>query len=142
MILKFIVPGPPQGKARARTVLNRHTGRVSSYTPENTVIYENLITMSFLEQCGRKRFESTTPISVSIIATFPIPKSTSKKRANQMTAGSIRPTKKPDADNISKCILDALNGVAYYDDSQVVSLEVKKIYGKEPGVTVFMSEVD
>lgn len=141
MILQFSIPGQPQGKARARTVQNHHTGKTMSFTPEKTVMYENLIKVSYLEQCGRKKAEKDTPLCVKILAGFQIPKSTSIKRERQMLAGSLRPTKKPDADNISKCILDALNGIAYHDDSQVTELEVKKIYAKVPGVTVFISEM-
>ena len=141
MILKFTVPGPPQGKARARTVHNTHTGKVMSFTPENTVVYENLIKGCFLEQCGRKCFDKGIPVAVSIVAGFQIPKSTSQKRERQMLSGMIRPTKKPDADNISKCVLDSLNGIAYHDDSQVTELEIRKIYAKNPGITVFIREM-
>lgn len=140
MILKFTVPGPPQGKARARTVANPRTGNAHSYTPEKTALYENLVKVCFLEQCGRKKFEKDTPVYVSMLARYPIPKSASKKRTSQMISGTIRPTKKPDIDNISKCILDALNTIAYHDDSQVVELVIKKVYSSEPGVSVYMRD--
>lgn len=140
MMLNFTVPGPPQGKARARTVFNPHTGQTHSYTPDSTVLYENLVKYSFLEQCGRKKFEKDTPVYVSMLARYPIPKSASKKRTSQMISGTIRPTKKPDIDNISKCILDALNTIAYHDDSQVVELVIKKVYSSEPGVSVYMRD--
>ena len=121
--------------------MNRYTGKTMSFTPEKTALYENLIKVSYFEQCGRRNVEKGTPISIKIIAGFQIPKSTSLKRERQMLAGLLRPTKRPDADNISKCILDALNGIAYYDDSQVTDLEVIKIYAKEPGVRVFIREM-
>ena len=38
----FTVPGPPQGKSRARTVANKYTGKSVSYTPDKTVLYEKL----------------------------------------------------------------------------------------------------
>lgn len=47
MKLFIVIPGKPQGKARARTCKTGH-----SYTPENTVLYENLIKTSFLERYG------------------------------------------------------------------------------------------
>ena len=50
----------------------------------------------------------------------------------------IRPTKKPDVDNITKSILDSLNGIAYKDDSQVTGLEVMKEYGEIPMVRVIL----
>ena len=37
-----------------------------------------------------------------------------------MLEWEIRPTKRPDLDNIAKAVLDALNGLAYQDDSQIV----------------------
>lgn len=52
------------------------------------------------------------------------------------------PLKKPDVDNVAKIILDALNGIAYRDDKQVVTLIVKKSYAGESGVGVTISEVE
>lgn len=49
-MIAFTIPGPPQGKARARTCRNGH-----SYTPKNTVLYENLVKTEFLRQCGREQ---------------------------------------------------------------------------------------
>ena len=57
-----------------------------------------------------------------------------------MITDEIKPTKKPDADNIAKAVCDALNGIAYKDDSQVVDLTVRKYYSKFPRVQVFISE--
>ena len=79
------------------------------------------------------------PVSVRIEAYFPVPKSFSNKRAGKALAGEIAPTKKPDADNIAKIICDALNGVAYMDDTQVIELTVVKKYAKEPKVKVSIS---
>ena len=56
-----------------------------------------------------------------------------------MIAGQRTPTKKPDADNIAKVVCDALNGVAYKDDTQIVSLHIKKSYtADEPRVEVMI----
>jgi len=49
-------------------------------------------------------------------------------------------TKKPDVENVSKSILDALNEVAYYDDSQIVSLSVEKFRSVNPRAEVFIEE--
>ena len=43
LLITFDVPGTPQGKARARTVRNKYSGAIRSYTPDTTVLYENLI---------------------------------------------------------------------------------------------------
>jgi Holliday junction resolvase RusA-like endonuclease len=53
----------------------------------------------------------------------------------------IRPTKKPDADNILKAVLDALNGLAYNDDSQIVSARIEKLYSDNPRVEIVISNL-
>ena len=50
--------------------------------------------------------------------------------------GELHPTKKPDADNIGKIVADALNGVAYQDDAQIILLQIRKTYSEEPRVVV------
>jgi Holliday junction resolvase RusA-like endonuclease len=69
-----------------------------------------------------------------------MPASASKKKQQSMLHGGIRPTKKPDCDNIAKAVLDALNGIAYYDDSQVVTVTVEKLYSDTPRVEVEITE--
>lgn len=132
--IKFTIPGPPKGKARARTVRTKG-GQTFSYTPEGTVLYENLIKTSYAQEC-RESFHNGEPLEVRIRAFYGIPKSTSKKKQKEMLSGLIYPTKKPDIDNIAKCILDALNGVAFHDDTQVVRLFMEKKYAERPRVEV------
>lgn len=57
-----------------------------------------------------------------------------------MLDGEILPLKKPDMDNIVKVIADALNSVAYQDDSQVVLVKAKKVYSALEGVDVTIEE--
>lgn len=135
----FTVPGEPQGKARARTC-GGHT-----YTPEKTVLYENLIKTEYARQCGNRKFATlpdgtAQPVAVRIEAVYGIPKSYSKKKRERALNGELAPTKKPDADNIAKVVCDALNGVAYVDDTQVVDLRVFKRFG-EPCVTISICEI-
>lgn len=132
MKVVFTVPGEPQGKARARTCRNGHT-----YTPENTVLYENLVKTEYERQCGKAMVEEGIPLSMTIIAHYSIPASWSKSKKSLAEKNEIRPTKKPDADNVAKVICDALNGVAYKDDTQVVSLFVQKVFG-EPKTVVLL----
>lgn len=49
-----------------------------------------------------------------------------------MIKGEIRPTKKPDLDNVAKIICDGLNKIAYEDDSQIIDLTVTKYYAEIP----------
>lgn len=135
--MHFEVMGMPQGKARART------GKGFGYTPEKTELYENLIKISYLAAENRKTFFDKEPVEMYITALFPIPKSTTKKDRERIRNKELFPTKKPDADNIAKVICDALNGVAYHDDTQVVKLTVRKAYTEdEPKVVVAMGVFD
>lgn len=53
-----------------------------------------------------------------------------------MNMGKIFPTKKPDIDNVIKVIADALNGVAYDDDKQIIDVSARKVYSETPRVDV------
>ena len=83
----FHVPGKPQGKARAKTVRNRSTGNVHSYIPEGDLLYENYIKNQFLNHAKGFYLEREKPVSLSIIARFLPPKSTSKKRHDIVNIG-------------------------------------------------------
>lgn len=137
MKFRFMVPGEPVGKGRPRVV--RRGGFTQTYTPEKTASYENLVKLEFQRQGGRMLKDG--PVFLSIQAWCGIPKSVSKRKREAMMGGLIRPTKKPDCDNVAKTIADALNGLAWRDDSQVVSLLVVKRFGEEPGVEVTIEEV-
>ncbi|MGF7145326.1 Holliday junction resolvase RusA-like endonuclease [Anaerotaenia torta] len=132
MVISFTIPGPPQGKARARTTYH------GTYTPEKTVLYENLIKLMYQQQTD---YMSEKPLEVFIMACYEPPKSTSKKMREQMLSRAMHPTKKPDIDNIAKVVLDALNGVAYKDDTQVVQLTMSKVYSSMARVDVKIREV-
>lgn len=136
----FTIPGKPQGKARARTGYNPKAGRVTSHTPGNTVLYENLIKTRYMEE-NDKSFVDGEPLTVSILACFEPVKSVSKKQRERMLQRKVYPTKKPDIDNIVKVVLDALNGLAYKDDTQVVKVAATKIYDGNARVEVRIEEL-
>lgn len=134
MTVNFAAKGDPQGKGRPR--FNRRTGSV--YTPEKTANYEEYIGLKYNQQCG-KTFPEDSQLRLEIDAYVKIPAGTSKKRRAKMLAGEIRPTSKPDGDNIQKIIADALNGVAYKDDKAIVSWRCDKWYGEVAKVIVKVS---
>lgn len=138
--VKFTIPGEPCGKGRARTVKNPKTGKTHSFTPEKTVIYENLVKMEYQRQCQNLMFPEGTLIDMRITAYYGIPKSVSNKKRDSMIAHRIRPTKKPDIDNLFKTVADSLNNIAYHDDSQIVDGMVRKFYSDQPRVVVTIQE--
>ena len=132
--MKIIIQGKVQAKQRPR-----FNGKFT-YTPEQTKNYENWVKLSFINEYPNfKPLENE--LEVSIKAYFEIPKSVSKKKREQMLNGNIRPTIKPDLDNIAKSILDALNKLAYIDDKQIVLLKVEKLYDASPRVELTVEEI-
>jgi Holliday junction resolvase RusA-like endonuclease len=41
----------------------------------------------------------------------------------------VRPAHAPDIDKLLRAVMDALTGIAYADDSQVIEVMVSKVYG-------------
>lgn len=121
----FTIPGKVATKGRPR--FSTANGVPRTYTPANTVLYENLVKTIWM-QSGCEKLDGC--ISAVIVAVYPIPKSISKKKREALK-GSPYPHK-GDCDNVAKIILDSLNGLAYDDDAQVTSLTVQKIYGDDP----------
>ena len=135
MIYEFEVPGKIIGKGRPR--VNSYTGNV--YTPTRTKDYETLVEQYFLLKYPRfKPFEGR--VQVEINALFEVPKSTKQSDKELMLENKINPTKKPDIDNIVKIILDAMNGIAFKDDTQITKLFVEKTYSTSEAVKIKISE--
>lgn len=131
--IKFTVFGQPVAKGRPIF------GNGHAYTPEKTVNYEQLVKVSYLQTERVKFMDGQLKAELKIY--FAIPKSTSKKLRAMMINNVVRPTKKPDIDNVEKAIFDALNGFAYNDDSQIVSCWADKYYSEQPRVEVLIYEV-
>lgn len=139
MKIQFVVGGEPKGKARPRFA--RVYDGVSVRTPKATKEYEQNIKVTYLEQCGNVKFPEDSQLELSVAAYFKIPKSGSKKKKAEMRIGGIRPTKKPDGDNILKAVADALNGVCYKDDKNIVKMSIEKFYSDVPRIEVVVQEV-
>lgn len=132
-MIKLTIPGPPCAKQRPRL------GKYGTYTPEKTMNYETLVKELYIVEHHNRQLEGA--LSMTVRAYFQIPKSASQKKAVEMQEGKIRPTTKPDWDNVGKIVADALNGLAYRDDSQIVRATVEKYYSDEPRVEVEIQEM-
>jgi Holliday junction resolvase RusA-like endonuclease len=137
MTVQFTVPGPPVAKGRPR--FHRASGR--TYTPEKTVRYEDTV-RTFASQAMAGNAPMQGPLLVAVAFWVTVPSSWSKKRQQEAIAGEIQPTKKPDLDNCVKAIKDALNGIVWRDDSQVVTLRLKKRYSDTPRTEVVVRQVE
>lgn len=123
---EFFVPGRPQGKSRPRFA--RKSGIV--YTPTATRQYEQYIQKCFLGTSRESPEKVMPPILIQIDA-IKVP-----KRKSDKWWGS-----RPDADNILKVVCDALNGIAYTDDADIVEARVRKICGPVAGLNIRISTI-
>ena len=144
--LSFVVPGEPRGKGRPRFQLRK--GRdgqnfIHKHTDDRTLSYEAKIGhLGGLAMAGRQPFERGTPLRCTVLATYAIAASWSKKKQAAALAQAIRPTKKPDGDNILKTVGDALNSVAWADDVDVVEWVLVKVYGTTPSLRITIKQVE
>lgn len=131
-MIAFEIPGEPIGKGRARFV--RATGR--AFTPAKTHSYEGRIAQA-AQQAMAGQEPWTGPVKLECRAVYLHPQSWSAKKK----ASADWKTSKPDADNILKCVKDALNKIAFHDDAQVAIATVQKKYGPIAKLVVVVTDL-
>lgn len=130
------VYGEPKGKGRPRFA--RQGNFVKTYTDAQTIGKENEIKRAF-SISGLPKIEKGNQIVLHCRVFRPIPASTPKKLAPLMLSDHLRPTTRPDADNYLKLACDALNKLAWDDDSQIVDMRCEKLYSNEPRLEISYS---
>lgn len=130
---QLTIDGVPVAKGRPRL------GRYGTYTPKKTQEYEEYVKMCWVAKYGGIQ-PSEQPLEVNIVFYMPIPKSYSKKQRAEILNGRLKPTKKPDIDNLIKSVLDALNGLVYADDSQIIKVTAVKRYAETGSTELTIKE--
>lgn len=126
-MLEFTIPTAPIAKARARSTRSGH-----HYTPQKTVDFESIVAWhAKAAMAGKPLYEGA--LIVTLYYGIPIPKNLEPR----IKRGEIiYPTKRPDMDNYEKSVLDAMNGIVYKDDAQIVATFHKKRYTRNPRVVI------
>lgn len=123
----------PQGRPRAV----RMGSGVRMYDPPKSKAYKQMVAAKVRSHMNINGIQTITePIAVHLNFYFTPPKSYSKKRIRAIEAKEELFTKKPDADNLGKSVLDGMNGVLFKDDSQIIGLTIGKHYGHKDYVDV------
>ena len=137
-MISFLVPGKPQPKQRPRVLKSGIT-----YTPRETLLYEEKVIQAAKDSgtLPQSPIEDQA-LKMILWAFMPIPASWSKKKKEQARNRKIYPTNRPDIDNLAKIVMDALNRIAYADDSQIVQLVINKQYSDEPMIEVLIDEIN
>ena len=116
MKYEFVINGQPVPKGRPR-VYNGH-----AVTPERTKAAEEMIALAY----GGGMFSG--PVQVYIRFEMKMPAAWSNRKKGQMYSKPCM-AKNGDVDNLQKTVLDALNGRAWVDDSQVTLIAAQKVWG-------------
>lgn len=137
MELTLTIPGEPCAQGRPR--ISTAGGFPRAYDPAKSRNYKAFVKLIAQEEMLAQGWRYTElPLAVTITAYMSIPSSKSKKFKQAAALGVERPTKKPDVDNIFKCVTDAMSGIAYKDDKQIVAATVNKWYAEVPRVEVLI----
>lgn len=143
-LFRITVPGQPVGKPRPKAAYAGGHPRV--YTPSSGQYYEYMVRQCYLaEHAGTP--PTSKAVGIVIEAYFALNKSDydSKGKPNKhgvaKLSGAEPCAKKPDFDNIAKIVVDALNGIAWVDDCQIVRAIVSKSYAESPRVEVTAYEM-
>ena len=132
--LTFTIPGRLQPWQRAGKAKGGH-----HYTQAATRNAECGIAWHAVQQVGQRCLQG--PLGLALTVFVEVPASWPAKRRQEALAGVVRPTCKPDWDNLGKAVSDALNGVLWADDAQIVEASVSKHYSATPRAVVTISLV-
>ena len=136
---KAVVLGEPIAQGRPR--FSRQGGLVKAYDPPRSRDYKQYIRLVAREDAPEAPLTGAVLLSLKIYRA--IPKSMPKKKREAALLGQLRPTTKPDVSNVLKGVEDALKGLWYADDSQIVGYgELGKWYAERPRIEVTMQEIE
>ncbi len=133
---RLCVTGAPVPKARPRAVA--FNGRARVYTPGTTARYEDRVRKTALRDWSFAPLRGVE-LALTVVFYLPVPVSWPRWKRQAALAGGLRPTSKPDIDNLTKSCLDGLCGVLFSDDSLIVEERTAKRYGAEPRVELVLT---
>ena len=138
LIVTFEVEGDPVPKGRPRFA--RRGQFVQTYTDAKTIDYETHVAMKARQAIGASE-PLKGALTVFLYLRYAVPPSYSKKRKEACLRGVEYP-KKVDIDNVYKSITDAMQGIVYANDSQIVQAHIKKLYAETAGANIMVQECE
>jgi len=129
----LFVRGLPQAQGSARAFINKRTGQpILVSKTRNVTEWRQTIKDIVAWQWEGPPLDGA--VALSLVFIVPRPPSAPKKR--------LFPATRPDVDKLARAAHDALKGVAYTDDSRVITGAPTKLYGDEPGVHILLQEIE
>lgn len=137
MKIDLVICGEPVAQGRPK--FSTAGGFVKAYDPKKSRSYKDYLKLAAADQMrGTAPLEGALALSVRVYRSMPGTIANSKKKSQLAESGVIRPTTKPDLDNYVKGAKDALKGICWRDDSQVVEYvpPFGKFYSAKPRIEV------
>lgn len=136
LFFTFEIEPVPQLRPR----VSSRGGYVRVYDPPKVKNFKNLLRSLAVNQYARPPLIG--PLSVSLTFYRPVQKSISKTERERRLTNRSKPVVKPDTDNYIKATLDALNGVLWHDDAQIVKITGEKRYSENGKIVITVTQLD
>lgn len=127
--LTFEIPGDVQAQQRPRVTRN------GTFDPKESKDYKSFVRLVASQVAPETLITEEIKLTVDVYLKIPKKYHTKPKMA-LINAGELRPTTKPDIDNLAKGIKDGLSKIIWHDDSQVIELVARKWYSDNPRAEV------
>ncbi len=150
-IVAFTVHGVPAPAGSKRAFAHKHTGRIvvtdankNSRSWKNQVSEEAAIAMTYHGRDGTSGYLPPLegPLVLELVFVVPRPKGHYGARGNVRPSAPSHPTVKPDVLKLARAVEDALSGIVYRDDAQIVDERLVKVYGEPARVEVRVRQVE
>jgi Holliday junction resolvase RusA-like endonuclease len=149
-VITFTVHGLPAPQGSKRAIVNPHTKKVAllessaRVAPWRSDIRDAAID-ALTEAYDGLPSPLPGPVAVELAFRFPRPQAhygTGRNRRVLSPRAPIWPAGKPDLDKLARAVLDALTGLVWVDDAQVVDLGLRKRYADDEAVGLTASVTD
>ena len=124
---RFVVHGAPQAQPRPRAY--RRGASIGIYNPSTADEWKVRVAVAAKDALDRPLLG---PLKVTLWFKMPRPASHVNKQGAPRSTAPVWHTQRPDTDNLTKAVLDAMNLIAFHDDAQIVALVVGKEWAASP----------
>jgi len=112
------------------------------YTPEKTKMAERELRILLICELNRSKQKITDkPVCVKLRFNYIFPRKLSAHDRLLADLDMLYKVTRPDIDNLAKLVCDAMNGLIYYDDNQIVKLVAEKVYSQREGIELKVLEL-
>ena len=132
-MIQFTIPGAVQAQERPR--FSRAGNHVKTYDAPKSRSYKELVKVVAWDNKPQEPLQGALKLEVDVYLVPPKKYHTKPKQA-LIASGELRPTTKPDTDNLVKGIKDGMSKIIWVDDAQIVELVVRKFYAMQPRAEV------